>query len=120
MNKNGNTWMEGNGTVRTVFRTMVLWEYASPEGSKQQLLRAIGKKEDQTSPYLLRYAVDKRKMEIQWISLYLPLLVLSTPQSHHICQYRVVFIRWHFVQTSAVHPLPHYVRHPQVPGHLSV
>lgn len=79
MNKNVITWIEGDGTVRTVFRKMALCEYITLERTKVQLLKAIGKGEDQTSPYLLRYAVDKRKMEIQWISLYLPILVMSMP-----------------------------------------
>lgn len=32
MNKNVNTWIEGNGTVRTVFRTLALYKYSSREG----------------------------------------------------------------------------------------
>jgi hypothetical protein len=53
--------MEGNGTVRTVFRTMVLWEYASPEGSKQQLLRAIGKKGRSNQPLFI--AICRRQAQ---------------------------------------------------------
>ena len=79
MNKNVNTWIEGNGTVRTVFRNMALWEYASPERSKQQLLRAIEKEGAHPSAYLLQYAIDKRKSEIQWASLYLPVLAFVAP-----------------------------------------
>src|SRR5258708_983265 len=32
---------------------------------------------------------------------------------------KLVFNRRHFMQSSAVHPLPHFVRHPQVPGRLT-
>ena len=77
MNKNVNSWIEGNGSLRAVFRNIILWEYTSPERSKLQLLRVTEKKNP--GPYLLQYAIDRCKAEVQWISLYLPLLAFTAP-----------------------------------------
>lgn len=72
-------WIEGEGTVRTMFRKMSLWDYASKEKSKLQLLRAIEKGNTLPSLFLVQFAIDRRKNEIQWISLYFPLLMLVSP-----------------------------------------
>jgi hypothetical protein len=77
MKGHASTWIEGNGTVRTVFRTMALWAYLSEERAKLQLVKVIERKGDVTGPFTLQYAIDRRKKEIQWISLYLPLFTLS-------------------------------------------
>lgn len=71
-----STWIEGDGTVRTVFRTMALHAYSTEEKAKRQLMNVMVPKNDQSGPYTLQFAIDRRKKEIQWISLYLPLLVL--------------------------------------------
>jgi hypothetical protein len=76
MRKHASTWIEGNGTVRTVFRTMALWAYLSEERAKLQLVRII-EKNGKPGPFTLQYAIDRRKKEIQRISLYLPLFALS-------------------------------------------
>lgn len=77
MKRHANTWIEGDGTVRTVFRTIALWAYSSEEKAKRQLIKVMAPKNDQSGPYTLQFAIDRRKKEIQWISLYLPLLVLA-------------------------------------------
>jgi hypothetical protein len=77
MRKHASTWIEGNGTVRTVFRTMALWAYLSEERAKLQLVKVIERKNEKPGPFILQYAIDRRKKEIQWISLYLPLFALS-------------------------------------------
>jgi hypothetical protein len=74
--RHASTWIEGNGTVRTVFRTMALYAYSTEEKAKRQLMKVMVPKNDQSGPYTLQFAIDRRKREIQWISLYLPLLVL--------------------------------------------
>jgi hypothetical protein len=74
MNKNVNTWIEGNGTVRTVFRELALYEYGTRDLSKLQLISAVEKENQPLGTLTLQYAIDRRKKEIQWISLYLPLL----------------------------------------------
>jgi hypothetical protein len=74
MNNNANTWIEGDGTVRTVLRKMALAEYCTIDRSRQQLLNAVGKDNEFLGTFLLQYAINRRKLEIQWISLYLPLL----------------------------------------------
>ncbi|MDR3669020.1 MAG: hypothetical protein P4L35_19495 [Ignavibacteriaceae bacterium] len=74
MNKNVNTWIEEKGTVRTVFRKIALWDYASRESCRLQLIHAIEKEEITISPFGMKYAIDSRKVEIQWISVILPLL----------------------------------------------
>ncbi|HEY4286963.1 MAG TPA: hypothetical protein VGN00_07675 [Puia sp.] len=72
MNKNANTWIEGNGTVRTVFRQLALSDYCTQERSRLQLIKAIEKKEHISGSQLLDYAIFRRKSEIQWVSVYLP------------------------------------------------
>ena len=79
MRKQASTWIEGNGTVRTVFRTIALWAYLSEERAKLQLVKVIERKGDAPGPFILQYSIDRRKREIQWLSLYLPLLTLSIP-----------------------------------------
>jgi hypothetical protein len=76
MKGHASTWIEGDGTVRTVFRTMALYAYSSEEKAKRQLMKVMVPKNNQSGPYTLQFAIDRRKKEIQWISLYLPLLVL--------------------------------------------
>ena len=44
MKKYASTRIEGNGTVRTVFRTMALWAYLSEERAKLQLVKVIERK----------------------------------------------------------------------------
>ncbi len=70
MRKHASTWIEGDGTVRTVFRIMALWAYTSNEKAKLQLVRVIERKGDVPGPFILQYAIDRRKKEIQWISIY--------------------------------------------------
>jgi hypothetical protein len=77
MKGHASTWIEGDGTVRTVFRTMALWAYSSEEKAKRQLMKVMAAKNGQSGPYTLQFAIDRRKKEIQWISFYLPLLVLG-------------------------------------------
>jgi hypothetical protein len=77
MSKNVNTWIEGNGTVRTVFRKLALYEYGTRDLSKLQLIRAVEKENQPLSTLTVQYAIDRRKKEIQWISLYIPLLAFS-------------------------------------------
>lgn len=77
MNKNVNTWIEGDGTVRTVIRKMALSEYCTLDRSRQQLLSAVEKENEFPGTFLLQYAINRRKLEIQWISLYLPLLAFA-------------------------------------------
>jgi hypothetical protein len=60
MNKNANTWIEGNGTVRTVFRTLALSKYANSESCKLQLLNAVEKENTQPGPYLLQYVIKRK------------------------------------------------------------
>ena len=79
MNKNVYTWMEGNGTVRTVFRKLALWEYGSPEQCKLQIIHDIEKENVGPSPFALQHAVERRKREIRSISLHLPLLAFISP-----------------------------------------
>jgi len=70
MNKIVNTWIEGNGTVRTVFRTLALSKYASPEACKLQLLNAVEKENTVPGPYLLQFVVKRRMDKIKWVSVY--------------------------------------------------
>ena len=74
MNKIVNTWIEEKGTVRTVFRKISLWKYASSESCRLQLMDAIEKGGIPISPYVMQYAIEKRKVEVQWISVFLPLI----------------------------------------------
>jgi len=74
-----STWIEGDGTVRTVFRKLVLWDYTSLESCKLQLVNAIEKKNTTPSPYLLDYAIIRRKGEIRWVSVVLPIIIMSIP-----------------------------------------
>lgn len=96
MSKTANTWIEGNGTVRTVFRTLAFWEYASPEICKLQLLNAVEKENVLPGPYLLQYVLNRRMREIQWVSVYAPMVafliislfiiasILAFPGGHHL------------------------------------
>ena len=96
MNKNANTWNEGNGTVRTVFRTLALWKYSTPETCKLQLLNAVEKENVLPGPYLLQYVIKRRVREIRWLSVYAPMVafliislfiissILSFPDGHHL------------------------------------
>jgi hypothetical protein len=77
MKKHASTWVEGDGTVRTVFRAMALWAYLSEGRAKLQLVKVIERKNEKPGPFILQYAIDRRKREIQWISLYMPLLALA-------------------------------------------
>jgi hypothetical protein len=81
VSKNLSAWIEENGTVRTVFRKLALWNYYSPESCRPQLVNAIEKKNLPPTPYLVQYATDLRKMEIRWISIYLPILGFMVPLS---------------------------------------
>jgi hypothetical protein len=76
MKGHASTWIEGDGTVRTVFRTLALWAYSSEDKAKLQLVKVIERKNEKAGPFILQYAIDRRKKEIQWISLYMPLLAL--------------------------------------------
>ena len=79
MNKKFLTWMEGDGTIRTLLRKAALWDYASPERCKLRLSSAIEKKDSAPGPYLIQYAMDRRKKEVQIISHYLPLFGMFLP-----------------------------------------
>jgi hypothetical protein len=75
---NVNTWIEGNGTVRTMFRKLALYKYGTLELSKLQLINAVEKENQPLITLTIQYAIDRRKNEIQWVSLYMPLMVLMT------------------------------------------
>lgn len=79
MNKKVNSWIEGDGTVRTVVRSFALWNYSTQDRCKVQLVKAIEKENALTGPFLVQHVVDRRKNEIQWISLYIPLFAFSIP-----------------------------------------
>jgi hypothetical protein len=73
MKRHTSTWIEGDGTVRTVFRTLALWAYSSEEKARLQLVKAMEGRENRPGVYTLQYAVHRRKKEIQWISVNIPL-----------------------------------------------
>jgi hypothetical protein len=60
--------------VRTVFRKLALYEYGTRDLSKQQLINAVEKENQPLGTLTVQYGIDRRKKEIQWISLYIPLL----------------------------------------------
>jgi len=70
-------WFEVKGTVRIAIRTLALWEYYTEEQARQQLVKVIERETDATGPYVLQHAIDRRKKEIQWISIYIPFFLLS-------------------------------------------
>lgn len=59
MKGHASTWIEGDGTVRTVFRTMALWAYSSEEKANRQLMKGMVPKNDQSGPYTLQFAIDR-------------------------------------------------------------
>jgi|GEM_PF-4389279 len=95
MKRNANTWIEGEGTVRTVFRKLALSEYCTIDRSRQQLLSAVEKRDGDIGTFVLQYAIDRRKLEIQWISLYLPLLAFACSA--------IFLLRGAMISTSPLH-----------------
>jgi hypothetical protein len=73
MKTNTSTWIEGNGTLRTVFRTLALWAYSSEEKARLQLVKAMESRDNHPGIYTLQYAIHLRKKEIQWIAVNIPL-----------------------------------------------
>lgn len=73
MKKEVRSWIEGKGIIPTVFRALALWEYSTEEQARQQLMKVIERGNHTPGPYILQYAIDQRKKEIQWPFLYLPL-----------------------------------------------
>jgi len=73
MNKNLCAWIEGDGTFRTLFRKLALWEYVTQKSSKLQLSLAVEKENSLIGPYLLHYTIAHKKRGILWISFLLPL-----------------------------------------------
>jgi hypothetical protein len=56
-----------------MFRALALWEYTTEEEARQQLLKVIEQGNHSPGPYMLQYAINLRKREIQWPFLYIPL-----------------------------------------------
>src|SRR5690349_17894362 len=79
MKKFVRDWIEGNGVMQTKIRTLTNWACHTEEQTKLQLLKVIEKKPGAYGPHTLQYAIDRRKREIQWGFLYLPLLAFSIP-----------------------------------------
>lgn len=79
-----STWIEGVGTFRTLFRKLVLWDYASPNCCKRHLLLAVEKKKSNIGIYDIQFAVERRKREVQLIAHYIPLFIVFVPAAAYI------------------------------------
>jgi len=79
MKKFVSEWIEGNGAMQTWIRTLTNWASPTEEQTKLQLLKVIERRPGAYGPHSLQYAIDRRKREIQWDFLYLPLLAFSIP-----------------------------------------
>ncbi|HVU96894.1 MAG TPA: hypothetical protein VHE34_16810 [Puia sp.] len=77
MRKFVSVWIEGNGTMQAVIRTLMFWAQPKQEHTKLQLLKAVEKGNDELGPYTLQYAIDRRKKMAQWIFLHIPLVAFS-------------------------------------------
>ncbi|HVU57733.1 MAG TPA: hypothetical protein VHD83_21875 [Puia sp.] len=76
MNKKLCAWIEGDGTFRMLFRKLALWDFASADRCKVQLLIAIEKEKMMMSANGVQFAVERRKKEVQLLTHYLPLFVV--------------------------------------------
>ena len=79
MKKFVRDWIEGNGVMQTKIRTLTNWACPTEEQTKLQLLKVIERRPGAYGPHTLQYAIDRRKREIQWGFLYLPILAFSIP-----------------------------------------
>ena len=68
-------WIEGKGLMSAVFRALALWEYSTEEQARQQLVKVIERGNHPPGPYILQYAINRRKQEIQWPFLYIPAII---------------------------------------------
>jgi hypothetical protein len=55
MNKKLCAWIEGDGTFRTLFRKLALWDFASADRCKVQLRLAIEKEKMPVGTYAWRW-----------------------------------------------------------------
>lgn len=79
MKKKLCAWIEGDGTFRTLFRKLALWDFASADRCKVQLLIAIEKGKMAVGTFGVQFAVERRKKEVQLFTHYLPLFVVFIP-----------------------------------------
>lgn len=84
MNKKLCAWIEGDGTFRTLFRKLALWDFASADRCKVQLLLAIEKGKMAVGTYGVQFAVEQRKKEVQLLTHYLPLFMVFVPALAYI------------------------------------
>lgn len=75
MRERARKWIEGNGFVRTVFRMLAHWPYSDEQVAKQRLRKTIEWTNGLSGPHVLQYAIYRRKKEVQWVSVYLPLFI---------------------------------------------
>jgi hypothetical protein len=61
--------------MSAVFRALALWEYSTEEQARQQLVKVIERGNHPPGPYILQYAINRRKQEIQWPFLYIPAII---------------------------------------------
>jgi len=84
MNKKLCAWIEGDGTFRTLFRKLALWDFASADRCKGQILIAIEKEKMTMGAYSVQFVVEKRKKEVQLLTHYLPLFMVFVPALAYI------------------------------------
>lgn len=96
MNKKLCAWIEGDGTFRTLFRKLALWDFASADRCKVQLLIAIEKEKMAVGTYGVQFAVERRKKEVQLLTHYLPLFIMFVPTLAYISL------------ATILHVFPHY------------
>jgi len=73
MKQKVRVWIEGKGIIPTVLRALSLWDYSTEEQARRQLEKVIERGNHPPGPYILQYAINRRKQEIQWPFLYIPL-----------------------------------------------
>jgi len=75
MSKEVMSWIEGKGIIPAVIRALALWQHSTEEQAKQQLVKALEKGNRPPGPYMLQYAINRRKQEIHWPFLYIPAFI---------------------------------------------
>jgi hypothetical protein len=86
MRREMRSWIEGKGIMPAVFRALALWEYSTEEQARQQLVKALEKGNHPPGPYMLQYAINRRKQEIQWPFVYIPAIIHLLVSIHLIME----------------------------------
>ena len=96
------SWIEGKGIMSAVFRALALWEYSTEEQARKQLVKALEKGNHPAGPYILQYAINRRKQEIQWPFLYIPAIIHLLVSIHLIMEGLLSQKPWTLFVTVAV------------------